>query len=346
MKTGFLLLVAFLFSLQPVLAQSVIGVWHGKVSRGLDAYNMELKLVRLGDSLTGTSYYYAGSAYARFSIRGSIALDGDLLWWDETLIGSRGNSLLIPNKTANLFAADFNCPGDDIMKLDGNAVKKDETEGSNEKPAEVHLTKVQKPQFSDEWDEVIGNFASYAARPGLIREIALTQGKTEVAREKGEGRREKEPEMPAVTPPGSEPVATSAPTIPKAEPDVEAMYSQRVNVKVRDIPVYGDSILLRFYDHAEIDGDSIALFLNGKMLHKHVLLTAEPLEVWIYAKDLSEENELTMVAENLGSIPPNTSLLIAYGNGVRYEAKLESTEQTSATIRLLRKKPMGKIGDQ
>lgn len=346
MKTGSLILLSLLLSVQVARSQSVIGVWRGKVSKGLDAYNMELKLVRLGDSLTGTAYYYAGSAYARFAIKGSIAMDGDLLWWDETLIGSRGNTLLIPNKTANLFAADFNCPGDDIMKLDGNAVKKDETEGSAEKPAEVHLTKMDKPLFSDEWDEVIGNFSSYAAKPGLIREIELTQGKSEVVWDKSEGKREKTTDLPAVTSPAPEPVVVSAPAEPRVEPDVEAMYRQRTNVRVRDIPVTGDSILLRFYDHAEVDGDSIALFLNGRMLLKHVLLTTEPLELWIYAKDLSEENELTMVAENLGSIPPNTSLMIAYGNGVRYEAKLESTEHSSASIRLLRRKPLAKAGYQ
>jgi hypothetical protein len=345
MRRRFLFLVTFLLSVPFVFSQSVIGVWRGKVSRGLDAYNMELKLVRLGDSLTGTSYYYAGSAYARFAIKGSIAMDGDVLWWDETLIGSRGNTLVIPNKTANLFAADFNCPGDDIMKLDGNAVKKDETEGPAEKPSEVHLTKMDKPLFSDEWDEVIGNYGSFAAQPGLIREIELTQGKSEAVRDKSEGKREKTTDLPAVTPPAPEPLVVSVPAEPKVEPDVEAMYRQRANVRVRDIPVTGDSILLRFYDHAEVDGDSIALFLNGKMLRKHVLLSTEPLELWILAKDLSEENDLTMVAENLGSIPPNTSLLIAYGNGVRYEAKLESTENTSATIRLLRKKPLARAGD-
>jgi len=43
-----------------------------------------------------------------------------------------------------------------------------------------------------------------------------------------------------------------------------------------------------------------------------------------------------MVAENLGSIPPNTSLMIAWCNGQRYEARLESTENTSAMIRFVK----------
>ena len=44
-----------------------------------------------------------------------------------------------------------------------------------------------------------------------------------------------------------------------------------------------------------------------------------------------------MVAENLGSIPPNTSLMIAMVDGKRYEARLASTENSSAVIRFVRK---------
>ena len=73
-------------------------------------------------------------------------------------------------------------------------------------------------------------------------------------------------------------------------------------------------------------------------MQKHILLAAEPIEFWIAATDLNEENELTMVAENLGTIPPNTALMIAWCNSIRYEAKLESTEGTSATVRLIKKK--------
>jgi hypothetical protein len=114
----------------------------------------------------------------------------------------------------------------------------------------------------------------------------------------------------------------------------------RKKVLTSEIPITGDSISLSFYDHAEIDGDSIALFMNGKMIHQHILLKAEPFTFRLAVADLAAENELIMVAENLGSIPPNTSLMIAWCNGQRYEARLESTENTSAMIRFV------KPGDQ
>lgn len=334
MRRSYPILIFLIFLAELALGQSITGVWRGKISKGLKSYNLELKLVRVGDSLTGTAYYYSGSHYARFAVKGTMTMEGDALWWDESLIHTRGNSYMIPNKTAQLFAADFNCPGEDIMKLDGNAVKKEDDGTGTEKPSEVHLTKASRPLFEDGWDEVINNYPQYIAQPRLIREVEREQLLREQPATPKPGDMARNPTPAAPAPAAATPVAT----VPPKVVNVEELYAQRKKVIVSEIPVNADSILLRFYDHAEIDGDSISLFINGKLLQKHILLAAEPVEFWIAAKDLNEENEVTMVAENLGTIPPNTSLMIAWCKGVRYEAKLESTESTSATVRLVKRK--------
>jgi hypothetical protein len=102
------------------------------------------------------------------------------------------------------------------------------------------------------------------------------------------------------------------------------------------IPISGDSIELRFYDNAEVDGDSISLFLNGKLLFQHVRLESRAYVFKISTTDLPAVSQLTMVAENLGAIPPNTAYMEAYVNGQRYTARLESSEITSAVIELRR----------
>jgi hypothetical protein len=48
-----------------------------------------------------------------------------------------------------------------------------------------------------------------------------------------------------------------------------------------------------------------------------------------------------MVAENLGSIPPNTSYMLAIINDKRYDAMLRSTEESSAVIKLIKPKEPG-----
>jgi hypothetical protein len=79
--------------------------------------------------------------------------------------------------------------------------------------------------------------------------------------------------------------------------------------------------------------------MGNRLVRDHILLKASPFTLKFAVKDLEDETELTMVAENLGSIPPNTSLMIAYIGGVRHEARLESTENSSAMIRFV--KPAG-----
>jgi hypothetical protein len=46
-----------------------------------------------------------------------------------------------------------------------------------------------------------------------------------------------------------------------------------------------------------------------------------------------EEHVLIMVAENMGRIPPNTSLMIVNDGDKRYEVRVTSTEQKNAMIR-------------
>jgi hypothetical protein len=43
--------------------------------------------------------------------------------------------------------------------------------------------------------------------------------------------------------------------------------------------------------------------------------------------------ELTMVAENLGKIPPNTALMIVEAGNQRFRVQLTSTEQKNAVVR-------------
>ena len=365
MKKTFLLITVFLVFAAITNAQSITGVWRGKVSRGLKNYHLELKLLRNGDSLTGTSYYYtSASHYSRFRVKGYFDPSGDIIWWDRDLIETKGGNISSPNTMPFRFAADFNCPGNDIMKLDGTAERSED----NGKDHEVHLSKMDDPYFKDEWDEVIEDFPYYAGIPDYIDSIdhssivqvppapetqravpvakkpaPTTEKTTSPVRKADPVAKSNDPSSAGgstvLKPVGnpSEPVAIMRPEAPKS---IEEKFLERKKLLVTEIPVSGDSIKLGFYDHAEIDGDSITLFLNGKMIHQHILLKAQPFEFTLAVSELAENNDLIMVAENLGSIPPNTSLMIVWINGVRHEARLESTESSSAMIRFTKKKPV------
>jgi len=350
-----LLLSAFTFS----NAQMITGVWKGKVGNGLKPGKLELKLIQRGDSLFGTSYYYESpNNYRRYSVKGYFNQHSNqVVWWDDELLELKSQRISIssPGSVPLLMEADFNCPGSGIMMLDGKAVTKEEQKNKGE----LHLDKIKSPSFRDEWDYVIENYTVGANDPEFIDSIASIH------------KTMKQPEVVAVIPapeivqpPASNPepvitkentavqkdtiqqiIKTEAPVAIRKEtpavssrpPVIQEKFIERKKVLTTELPLEGDTIEIHFYDNAEIDGDSISLFMNGKLFFEHVRLSDKPYIIKFAVKDLSETNELVMVAENLGAIPPNTSYMIAYVNNQRYSANLESTENSSAMIRFVRR---------
>lgn len=310
----------------------ITGVWQGKINR----QKVELKMVQKGDSIVGTSYYYSSPGnYRRYSIKGYFdGINNEAVWWDDQLLEERTGRMNIgsPGKEELLARAEFNCPGVGIMKLDGNASLKQ----NEDKPkGEVHLNKTGNPSFNDEWDFVIENYTAGGNDPFIIDSVSSIAYQPEP-------QGEVQPAKPALAvrqEPVIKPVAIAEETKPVGplKPiTIEEKFTQRQKIPTLEIPVAGDSIELNFYDNAEIDGDSITLFLNDKLIFEHIYLTDKPFTVKIPVSRLNETNELVMVAENLGSIPPNTSFMVANVGGKRYEARLVSTEGSSAMIRFVK----------
>jgi hypothetical protein len=343
----FFLFCAGILALSFGNAQPVTGVWKGKI----DHRNVELKIVKKGDSLTGTSYYYASANnFRRYSIKGYFdPNDNSVVWWDDQLIEEKNGSSLLPKRTTSPYIsnADFNCPGGTKMYLTGKAALKEEPD---QQEGSIDLQKFITPFFHDEWDYVIDNYTVGANNPDLIDSI----GKLAFNRPAAPVTEKPQPK-PAreVVVHRTKPVTVPAPKASKVAvviaPDPgdrsivsapltnEQRFKTRTRQLVQEIPVTGDSLELSFYDNAEIDGDSIAVFFNDKMLAQHVRLSETAFIIKLPVAELLQSNDLVMVAENLGSIPPNTSLMIAMVGGKRYEARLASTENSSALIRFVRK---------
>jgi len=318
-------------------AQMITGTWKGKINR----QKVEVKIIQNGDSLTGTSYYYeSANNYRRYSIRGYFDPNtNSAVWWDDQLLEEKSGrfSISTPGKIPLLSRADFNCPGGSRMMLDGKVSKK---EDESEPAGEVHLDKTGQSQFEDEWDFVIENYTVGANDPELIDSIAnLVRGPVTT-------------DEPLKTVPQQRPVAIAAPVFKKTEadpapktvnsepikaPTIEEKFISRKKNLIKEIPLTGDSLELRFYDNAEIDGDSISLFLNDKLLFQHIRLSGNAYIIKLAINALNETNELIMVAENLGAIPPNTSYMVAIASEQRYDAYLASNEGSSAMIRLIKK---------
>ena len=108
---------------------------------------------------------------------------------------------------------------------------------------------------------------------------------------------------------------------------------------IKEIPVDTGTLRLDFYDNGIIDGDSITVTLNNKVLLSHQRLGLKPITVEIKVDPDHPEQEITMVAENLGTIPPNTALLIVTAGTKKYELSLASNGKKNAQVRFIYEKP-------
>ncbi|MBO9201653.1 MULTISPECIES: hypothetical protein [Niastella] len=101
---------------------------------------------------------------------------------------------------------------------------------------------------------------------------------------------------------------------------------------VQTLAIDTPNIKIELYDNAEIDDDTISIFLNNTLLLYKKRLTGQPLVLNITAFP-NTAYELVMYAENLGRIPPNTALMVITAGRKRYQLHLSSSEQKSATVR-------------
>lgn len=138
-----------------------------------------------------------------------------------------------------------------------------------------------------------------------------------------------------VIPPPTKPVETTPKKIIPA-PDV---IKNRNNALVKTIVTNSTDILIQLYDNGEIDGDTITVFDNNEVIAYHKGLSKSPITLKIKATADDPVHEIVMVANNLGSIPPNTALMIVTTGDKHYELFISSDEKKNAKILIQYKEP-------
>lgn len=117
-----------------------------------------------------------------------------------------------------------------------------------------------------------------------------------------------------------------------------AVIQQALNTDLRKIEIvktiYLDTlnIQVELYDNGQIDGDTISVFLNQQLILYNKRLTDKAIILNIPIRE-DKDYEMIMYAENLGSIPPNTALMVVNAGKKKYEIYLSSSEQKSAGVR-------------
>jgi hypothetical protein len=109
-------------------------------------------------------------------------------------------------------------------------------------------------------------------------------------------------------------------------------FEKRTKSVLKTIEIQKDTFTVKVYDNGEIDGDSISVFYNGSLLVSHKRLSDKPITLNLTFDKSVDVNELTMYAENLGTIPPNTALMVVTDGDKRYEVRITSDTERNGTL--------------
>jgi len=108
----------------------------------------------------------------------------------------------------------------------------------------------------------------------------------------------------------------------------------RKNNYIKDIFVETDSIRITLFDNGYIDGDTVSIFYNKVPIIKKQGLSAEGQNFYLVLDSTQKEHELSMFAENLGKVPPNTALMVINDGINRYEIFMTSTLNSNGIVRI------------
>lgn len=117
---------------------------------------------------------------------------------------------------------------------------------------------------------------------------------------------------------------------------VRVPYTKRKNNTIETINIISDSLFFSLYDNGVIDGDSVSVYINGQPILLNSRLTATATKKAIKLPPV-DSIEILLVAENLGTLPPNTGLVVIKEGDKTYQINFSADMKTNASILLKRK---------
>ncbi|HEX2535299.1 MAG TPA: hypothetical protein VHK69_16255 [Chitinophagaceae bacterium] len=173
---------------------------------------------------------------------------------------------------------------------------------------------------------------------GILRQTALQEPANTAA---VPDRNNKKTETPGAIAPQPKPAAAAEKSVPSTATAPASLppLTSRANTLTQTVEVSSDSLTLSFYDNGVVDGDTISVFLNGQnIIERSKLMAAATRRTIALPATAGETFTLTLVAENLGTIPPNTGLLIIQDGAQRWEVRFSADMRTNATVLLKRRR--------
>lgn len=341
----------------PLIAQDLTGIWRGYfITESGDQYKYEVQLDQSKKkSLSGVTYSYLDTRFygkATFSGNFTKATNAALVQEIKTVeLRMAGGSIACIMKCRMVYTKSGN-----EEFLDGvytSMYEKTESglgvkRGGDCGGGTVHLRKVPtsdfyvEPFLRNKKPEVEtprkDSAKAIARKPVSKTPVAAAKPKT-VTPKKPAPKKDDVVKTPVEKPAAIQPEVnkpdvsvTTKPVQPKIV-SIPTTIRDRKNELTRTISVSNKEVVISLYDNGEIDDDTVSIYLDGAMVLANKRLSNKAITYTLKIDESNPEHTLTMVAENLGRIPPNTSLMIIQDGDKRYQVSITSTEQKNAMVR-------------
>jgi outer membrane protein OmpA-like peptidoglycan-associated protein/PHD/YefM family antitoxin component YafN of YafNO toxin-antitoxin module len=118
-------------------------------------------------------------------------------------------------------------------------------------------------------------------------------------------------------------------TLKKEQERIIEYMTKRINKKPIDVFVSSDSVTIEIYDNGIHDKDSVSIIYNNRIVvDKQELKVRKPITFKLKVDKNKKYNELVLVAENLGSEPPNTAVMFVTEKSGRRQQVMLATDMT------------------
>jgi hypothetical protein len=106
----------------------------------------------------------------------------------------------------------------------------------------------------------------------------------------------------------------------------------RENKLAKKITTSSKKFSIDLYDNGTIDNDTIIVYDNKKLLISKKRLSYKAIHLEFTLSEVINEHEIIIVAHNMGTVPPNTALLVLKDGDRRQELFITSTNKMNAKI--------------
>ena len=355
MKYKFSLFIFLLLISTLVYSQNITGIWKGyfvQNTLGLmeDRYRFEVQVAQMpNDGLTGVTYSYKTTVfYGKAEVKG--------------IYTKKTNNIIINElKLVDLKIADRNDPClmtcymeynkmGDLETLSGTYSSRNVKDKNDCGSGKVYLEKSPTSDFYKEdfvtkrenelrkKDKSSAKKSTLSSKTvdknSLAKKPVIKPGAEENLIEKPEVKKPLQAPETVVIPKKENAIKVVPPPAVKMVPTPEIL-KKRDNELVKTITTKEKEFKIELYDNGEVDGDRISVYHNNELIVSNKMLTDKPISFTIKADTNNPLHEFVMVAENLGTIPPNTALMIITAGAQRFELFITSNEQKNALVKVV-----------